>query len=274
MHELLARARAARRSRRRARRARVAAGAGLRRSRCTRACCAGAAAVPVDLREPDAGGSAGAGQVIERVGARRRRPTRRRASALALVVHTSARPACPGRSSLTLGNIAARTPRLRRGARLDRAERWLCPLPLQPRGRADGPAALGDLRARPPCSGPADRDGRHGRARWCPTQLARLLDRPAAADAARACCSAARPPIRRCCPRSRRRLAGAPDLRADAGVQRGDVAESATWTPAVRCPGSRSRWPTTARSSSRGRPSRAAASCARATSAASTSAAG
>ncbi len=127
------------------------------------------------------------------------------------------------------------------------------PVATEPCGRADGAAAVRDLR-----------DDRRARAR----RSFRRHDRLAGADAARAAARSAaaavaagrdarrgarRPDVAR--PRSRRRLAGRADLRAHAGLlgrdRRGRPATPRP--PGCRSPASPSRSPPTARSSSRGR---------------------
>jgi O-succinylbenzoic acid--CoA ligase len=119
----------------------------------------GAAAMPVDLREPSppAGGGPAAGDV-------------------AIVVHTSGTTGEPRPVELTYGNILASAlgTAVALGLRTD--ERWLCPLPLSHVG---GLMVLlrSAIYATTAVLGPADRDD-VTLASMVPTQLARLVDSP------------------------------------------------------------------------------------------------
>src|SRR3954453_22311325 len=92
---------------------------------------AGAAAVPVDLREPEPR-LAGAELVIDApLGGRGApRPRHWTADDAALVVHTSGTTGEPRPVTLTLGNVLANALGCALALGHDRAERWLCPLPL------------------------------------------------------------------------------------------------------------------------------------------------
>src|SRR4051812_29250155 len=155
---------------------------------------AGAAAVPVDLREPSArlagagmvldgplGGRgeprlAGAGMVLDGPLGGRGEPPRRVPDAgdAALVVHTSGTTGVPRPVVLTLGNVLANALGCAIALGHDRAERWLCPLPLSHvgglmvllRSAVAGTTAV---------LGPAQRDDVTV-ASLVPTQLGRLLE--------------------------------------------------------------------------------------------------
>jgi o-succinylbenzoate---CoA ligase len=120
---------------------------------------AGAAAMPVDLREPTP--VAGGGRAGEDV---------------ALVVHTSGTTGEPQPVELTYGNVLANAlgTAVALGLRTD--ERWLCPLPLSHVG---GLMVLlrSAIYATTAVLGPPDRDD-VTLASMVPTQLARLLDSP------------------------------------------------------------------------------------------------
>ena len=189
------------------------AGARLRRGACTPACWPARAAVPIDprLAERERGATCATSRS-------RRRPLR-------------GDPACSSCRTARARRRRARRPHLghdrraaagradlrqhpRQRARLAQAlglgddERWLCPLPLSPRRRPDGAAALGadgdDRRARRRRSTPAREHCATAitLASLVPTQLARLLD--AGAQPPRAARGAARRRAR-CRPRCSQR---------------------------------------------------------------------
>ena len=195
----------------------------------------------------------------------RRRPRRGRARAGRPHLRHD-RHAAAGRADF--GHLATRTAR---AAALgpDPDERWLCPMPLSHvgglmvllrRAAAAATAVLGAARR------PAPTDGAT-LASLVPTMLARILE-PAAAAAAAARDARRRARRPRCWRAPRGRLARRPDLRAHQAGSTVTLAEPGDLeTAGRRCPGSASASPPTARSSSTGRPSSAAARCAPATSA-------
>src|SRR4051812_656861 len=141
---------------------------------------AGAAAMPVDLRLAErerAAQLAGADAVIDGplpTAARRRGFPPGRADTRALVVHTSGTTGVPRPVVLTLGNVLANALGCAIALGHDRAERWLCPLPLSHvgglmvllRSAVAGTTAV---------LGPAQRDDVTV-ASLVPTQLGRLLE--------------------------------------------------------------------------------------------------
>ncbi len=139
---------------------------------------AGAAAVPVDLREP-APRLAGAGLVIDgplpRCGGAAS-PRRLTTADTALVVHTSGTTGEPRPVVLSHGNVLANALGCAVALGHDRAERWLCPLPLSHVG---GLMVLlrSAIAGTTAVLGPADRED-VTIASLVPTQLGRLLHRP------------------------------------------------------------------------------------------------
>ena len=221
--ELHARARAGAIELRGAQRVAIALPAGLDFAVALHACLlAGAAAVPVDLREPTPR-LAGA-TIVDR------HPVRRAASRPSPpAVARRARPlrAGPRRPHLghhghaAAGRAHARPgpperARRRRHPRPRPRRALALPAPAQPRGRADGAAAVRDLRDD---RGPRSRHARGRHDRVARPDPARAADRPPApADAAgRDAGRRARGP-HAARPRPRGRLAGRADLRAHAGV--------------------------------------------------------
>jgi O-succinylbenzoic acid--CoA ligase len=186
--ELSARARAGASSLAGASRVAIASPAGLDFVVALHACLlAGAAAVPVDLREPswrlaeadvvvDAplnGGQRGGASPRPRAGMTAAAPLR--LSAPALVVHTSGTTGTPRAVVLTLGNVVHNALGCAVALGHDRAERWLCPLPLSHVG---GLMVLlrSAIYGTTAVLGPPDRDD-VTIASLVPTQLGRLIDR-------------------------------------------------------------------------------------------------
>jgi O-succinylbenzoic acid--CoA ligase len=137
---------------------------------------AGAAAAPVDLREPQPR-HADAGLVIDAplTGATPRPGIHvPDAADAALVVHTSGTTGTPRPVTLTLGNVLANALGCAVALGHDRAERWLCPLPLSHVG---GLMVLlrSAIAGTTAVLGPADRDD-VTLASLVPTQLGRLLE--------------------------------------------------------------------------------------------------
>ncbi len=229
-----------------------------------------AAAMPVDPRLGEAERAAllaSADRVLDgplpRGGAAQ--PVAPRDGDTALVVHTSGTTGAPRPVELSFGNVQANALGSAVALGLDPDERWLCPLPLSHVGGLMVllRSAIYGTRAVIDEAGRACADDITV-VSLVPTQLRRLLD--AARARARACawsCWAGRRP-RPICSRRRARPAGpfAPPTGSRRRARRSRSTDG-------RCPGWPSPSPTTARSSSRGRRSPAAASCARATSAAS-----
>ncbi|MDA0163766.1 AMP-binding protein [Solirubrobacter ginsenosidimutans] len=179
--ELFARASAAAESLRGAERVAIALEPGLDFAVALHACLlAGAAAVPVDLREPSPR-LAGASIVIDAplpTTPSRRAPRRAAPPALstpALVVHTSGTTGTPRPVVLTLGQILHNALACAVALGHDRHERWLCPLPLSHVG---GLMVLlrSAIYGTTAVLGPADRTD-ITIASLVPTQLGRLLDR-------------------------------------------------------------------------------------------------
>jgi O-succinylbenzoic acid--CoA ligase len=140
---------------------------------------AGAAVVPVDLREPEwrlaqadvvIDAPLDGGQVKGEAG------PRATVSTPALVVHTSGTTGVPRPIVLTWGQILHNALGCAVALGHDRAERWLCPLPLSHIG---GLMVLlrSAIYGTTAVLGPADRDD-VTIASLVPTQLGRLLDRP------------------------------------------------------------------------------------------------
>jgi O-succinylbenzoic acid--CoA ligase len=139
---------------------------------------AGAAVVPVDLREPS-WRLAQADVVIDaplKSGQVRGGSAEWRRDTPALVVHTSGTTGVPRPVVLTLGQILHNALGCAVALGHDRAERWLCPLPLTHVG---GLMVLlrSAIYGTTAVLGPADRDD-VTIASLVPTQLGRLLDRP------------------------------------------------------------------------------------------------
>jgi O-succinylbenzoic acid--CoA ligase len=180
--ELLARASAGAASLGAAERVAIALPPGLDFAVALHACLlAGAAAVPVDLREPSPR-LAGASVVIDAPldGGQRggtSAPPRAAGSARApaLVVHTSGTTGAPRPVTLTLGQILHNALGCAVALGHDPAERWLCPLPLSHVG---GLMVLlrSAIYGTTAVLGPADRDD-VTIASLVPTQLGRLIDR-------------------------------------------------------------------------------------------------
>jgi O-succinylbenzoic acid--CoA ligase len=179
--ELLARARVAAVELRGAQRVAIALPAGLDFAVALHACLlAGAAAVPVDLREP-APRLAGATIVIDTPPAASSAASPPAAAspdlaAPALVVHTSGTTGTPQPVVLTRGQVLQNALAVAATLGHDRDERWLCPLPLSHVG---GLMVLlrSVIYATTAVLGPATRED-ITIASLVPTQLGRLIDRP------------------------------------------------------------------------------------------------
>ena len=177
--ELLARAGAGAAELRGASRVAIALPAGLEFAVALHACLlAGAAAVPVDLREPVprlAGAEITIDAPLPRTPRTSRTPRTPDLSTPALVVHTSGTTGTPRPVVLTLGQILHNALGCAVALGHDRAERWLCPLPLSHVG---GLMVLlrSTIYGTTAVLGAADRDD-VTIASLVPTQLGRLLDR-------------------------------------------------------------------------------------------------
>ena len=177
--ELLARAGAGAAELRGASRVAIALPAGLEFAVALHACLlAGAAAVPVDLREPVprlAGAEITIDAPLPRTPRTSRTPRTPDLSTPALVVHTSGTTGTPRPVVLTLGQIHHNALGCAVALGHDRAERWLCPLPLSHVG---GLMVLlrSTIYGTTAVLGAADRDD-VTIASLVPTQLGRLLDR-------------------------------------------------------------------------------------------------
>jgi len=177
--ELLARAGAGAAELRGASRVAIALPAGLEFAVALHACLlAGAAAVPVDLREPVprlAGAEITIDAPLPRTPRTSRTPRTPDLSTPALVVHTSGTTGTPRPVVLTLGQILHNALGCAVALGHDRAERWLCPLPLSHVG---GLMVLlrSAIYGTTAVLGAADRDDVTV-ASLVPTQLGRLLDR-------------------------------------------------------------------------------------------------
>jgi len=177
--ELLARAGAGAAELRGASRVAIALPAGLEFAVALHACLlAGAAAVPVDLREPVprlAGAEITIDAPLPRTPRTSRTPRTPDLSTPALVVHTSGTTGTPRPVVLTLGQILHNALGCAVALGHDRAERWLCPLPLSHVG---GLMVLlrSAIYGTTAVLGAADRDD-VTIASLVPTQLGRLLDR-------------------------------------------------------------------------------------------------
>ena len=101
-------------------------------SRCTPACCVGAAAMPVDLGCEPARDACGGAPLVDEPLERGEPAAARRPHEddVALVVHTSGTTGEPRPVELTYGNVLANALGSAVALGLDRDERWLCPLPL------------------------------------------------------------------------------------------------------------------------------------------------
>jgi O-succinylbenzoic acid--CoA ligase len=177
--ELLARASAGAASLRGASRVAIALGPGLDFAVALHACLlAGAAAVPVDLREPVPRLAEAEITIDAPLPAHPATPHPSSAPDLstpALVVHTSGTTGTPRPIVLTLGQILHNALGCAVALGHDRAERWLCPLPLSHVG---GLMVLlrSAIYGTTAVLGPADRED-VTIASLVPTQLGRLLDR-------------------------------------------------------------------------------------------------